>query len=156
MSTKRETTKDVVLDGRTFRIKKFDALTGSYVAAKLMGKLGVILASVAAGGANSPVAIATAISEALTSLPKAEFMEMQMDALSVVGEVTVLNEMPVVLPIRQATGAWAVAGLDDDLVTVMALVTHSLIFNISPFFDGNALKAVMESFKGLTLFNAET
>jgi tail assembly chaperone len=154
--TKRESHKDIALSGRTWRIRKFDPLMGSFVATRLIGKIGTILASVAGGAVSSEAAIATAVSEAIGSFPKAEFMELQLDALSVVGEVTALNGTEVVLPVKLASGAWGVEGLNDDLLTVMALVTHSLIFNISPFFDGGALKSVMTSFQGLTLFNAQT
>jgi hypothetical protein len=155
----REIQKDIILAGRKWRIRKFDALTGSYVAAKLMGKLGAILAGVASGGVSSEIAIATAISEALSSMNKAEFIELQSDALSVVGEVTVITEggSEVVLPVRIASGAWGVKDLDTDLLTVMALVSHSLVFNVSPFFDGNALKSTLESFKWVgTLLSALT
>lgn len=154
---KRETHKDIDLAGRTWRIRKFDALTGSYVAAKLMGKLGAILAGIAGGGVNNPAAIATAISEALSSMSKTEFLDLEADALSVVGEVTALSGQEVVLPIRLASGAWGVPGIEDDLLTVMALVSHSLIFNVSPFFDGDALKALITSFSWVTsLFNVST
>ena len=35
---KRETSKTVVVEGRTFIIKKFDAMTGSYIAFKIATK----------------------------------------------------------------------------------------------------------------------
>jgi len=151
---KRETFKDIELAGRKWRIKKFDALTGSYISAKLIGKLGAILASVASGNVSNQAAIATAVSEALSSMSKSEFIELQIDALSVTGEITAVAGTEATLPVKLATGAWGVEGLEDDLITVMALVIHSLVFNVSPFFDGNALKSALESFKDLTLFNA--
>jgi hypothetical protein len=156
MMAKREAYQDVELAGKRFRIKKFDALLGSCVATKLMGKIGHILAGVASGKANNEIAIAMAVSEALGSMSKVEFMEMQTDALSVVGEVKIVGQTEGVLPVRMPNGAWSDDEIAGDIVTVMALITHSLIFNLSPFFDESALKSAIASFQGLSLFSALT
>jgi hypothetical protein len=152
----RQTTSDVEISGRKWRIAMFDPLTGSYIAMKLASKLSGIFMGIAAGKLEDPMTLVMAISQELGSLTRLEFIELQSAALSVISEVTIVGGVEAPVSIRQSGGTWAVPGLDTDMVMVLALTAHSLAWNISPFFDGNALKQVMESFKGLNLFSAST
>ena len=142
--SKREEHKILELAGRKWRIEKFDALTGSYIAYQLMSQMlpGDLDAQVTDGQApkNRPL------------MSKQEFGNLQLDCLAVCYEVLPAGKAPVI----GENGAWGVAGLENDTVAVMALTIHALIFNIAGFFDGNALKDLVASFAGMNPFNALT
>jgi hypothetical protein len=141
--SKREKSKIVEIAGRKWRIEKFDALTGSYIAYKVMGNS-------LPGAIDSQVTGGNAPERKLMS--KQEFMEIQMDCLRVCYEILPAGGAPVI----GENGSWGVTNIETDTMTVLMLTIHALIFNISGFFDGNALKDLAESFKGMILFNAPT
>jgi len=157
MQQKRETHKIVELSGRRFKIGRFDALTGSYFATKLVSRLSGIAMGIMGGTITDASYVAMAVTGEIGTMSKTEFLELETDALSVVSEITNVGGVAEAdIPVRTKTGAWGVAGLEDDMITVMALICHAAIFNLSPFFQGNALNAVKESFKDLHLFDART
>ncbi len=153
---KRETHKDIELSGRKWRIEKFDALTGNFISVKLMSKLAGVLVGIASGEVSDEAVIVVAISQAIGSMGKAEVIELQEDALSVCKEMTMVGSVETGIPVRTQNRSWGVADLEHDPLTVMGLVSHSLVFNVSPFFDESALKAFKESFRGLNLFSVQT
>ena len=148
---KRETQKVVELGGRKWQIRMMDAETGSWVALKLASKLAGIIMSAMDGGLQDPLVIGISAAQALGTLGRNEIGELQREALSVVSELITLNGKEEPLAVRMNNGAWGVDGLDDDLPLVMTLVTHSLLFTVSPFFAGDKLKAYAKSFEGLSL-----
>lgn len=141
---KRETTKDIELAGRKWRIKKFDALTGSYIAYKLLSQM-------LPGGLDKQLGN---MPEGRQIMSKEDFSSLQKDCLSVVHELKSAgsNDLPiaVILP----NGKWGVEGLEDDTVTVLSLTIHALVFNVSGFFDGKALQDLNQSLTGLSLVGA--
>lgn len=150
---KRETTKVVELGGRKWQIEKFDALTGCFIAYKLLTQL-------VGSGVDEQLA---AQMPGLPSLPKgrtvmgkAEFMELQRDCLSVVKELKDVGGVPAPVPVLLANGGWGVEGLADNTMLVMTLTIHALVFNVSSFFDAAALKELTGSIAGMSLFNART
>lgn len=156
MQQKREAHKIVELAGRRFKIGRLDALTGSWFATKLVSRLSNVAMGIMGGTITDSSFVIMAVTEEIGNMSRVEFMELESDALSVVSEITNVGGVAEVdVPVRTKSGAWGVAGLDDDMVTVMALVVHSAIFNLSPFFDGSALSSVKESFQGLHLFDAK-
>ncbi|TWH46331.1 phage tail assembly chaperone [Sporomusa sp. KB1] len=145
--SKREDHKIVELAGRKWRIEKFDALTGCYIAYKVMGQvLPMGMDALVKGEAANTIVPGPK----LPVMSRQEFTELQFDCLGVCYEVLPAGKAPVI----GENGAWGVAGLENDTVTVMTLTVHALIFNISSFFDGNALKDLTASFSGTTLFGA--
>lgn len=142
--SKREDHKILELADRKWRIEKFDALTGSYIAYQLMSQMlpGGMDAQVTEGLApkNRPM------------MSKQEFGNLQLDCLHVCYEVLPAGKAPVI----GENGAWGVVGLKNDAITVMALTIHALVFNIAGFFDGNALKDLTASFSDMNLFSALT
>jgi hypothetical protein len=146
MMNKREKFKIVEIAGRKWRIEKFDALTGSYIAYQIMTQM-------LPGGIDQQVTGGEAVELASKNRPlmsKKEFGSLQLDCLHVCCEVLPAGNVPLI----GENGAWGVMDIEDDTVTVMALTIHALIFNISSFFGGNALKELIESFSGMSLFNA--
>jgi hypothetical protein len=143
---KRETHKDVELSGRRWRIEKFDAMTGSYIAYKLMFEMLPM-------GMNAKIGN---LPSNRKTMSKEDFLSLQRDCLSVCRQLQMVGTIETPIPIMMPNGAWAVADLDTDTMTVMLLTIDALVFNVSGFFDGNALKELADSFQGLTLFNAKT
>jgi hypothetical protein len=152
----RETERIVTVSGRRWKIKKFDALTGSYIALKMMSKISHIAVGVFAGNLTDKAVIAMSIANEIGTLTKQEFNEIQSECLHVATELVTVGDKVVDTPIRLPDGRWGVSGVEDDALLVMTLVSHSLLFNLTSFFDGNALKDSKESFKGLIPFDAQT
>ena len=152
----RETERIVTISGRKWKVKKFDALTGSYVALKMMSKLAHIAVGVFAGTLTDKAVIAMSITNEIGSLSKQEFVEIQAECLHVCAEVLRVGDKDIDTPLRLPDGRWGVSDVEDDALLVMTLVGHVLLFNLSGFFDGAQLKASGESFKGLMPFDAKT
>lgn len=152
----RETQRIVKISGRTWKIEKFDALTGSYIAVKMISRLSHIAVGIASGNLSDPSIIAIGISEAVGSLQKSEFFEIQNECLNVVKEIQKVGDKDVENPLRLPDGRWSVSDLESNVLLIMALVTHVLIFNLTPFFDGNTLKELKDSFEGLMSFSVPT
>lgn len=143
-----ENFKDVEISGRTFRIKKFDARTGSFMLIKITGLLAPLFKNVDMGKLKdvkdvsevNPEAfnIAGLMSE-LGNLTEKDFTYVQDKCLQVCGEMLPAGFAPVLHP----DGNFGVAGLEDDTMTVLALTAHTLIFNVKGFFSGGPLASIV-------------
>jgi len=76
-------------------------------------------------------------------MSKEEFSALQRDCLSVCFEIQKIGDTEAPVPVMTPSGAWGVAGLEDDTVTVLVLTARAIAWNISGFFDGSALKGLM-------------
>jgi hypothetical protein len=143
---KREEIKDIDIAGRKFRIRKFEAFMGSYIAYKIIGQI----APAALGNGGNDIA------KAVTSMNKEDFISIQKDCLKMVQEIKQAgnNEMPMQIILEN--GRWGVEGLEQDAMTVMALTIQVLMFNVSSFFDADRLKELTASLSGLNFANAKT
>lgn len=154
---KRETFKDIeVPAGRRWRIEKMDAMTANFIATRLFSLISGLAPAIMAGQITDPAVIFMTVADAVRSIPRSEFFGLQQDAMSVVKELKMAGDNEVATPIRSIQGAWASDGLSDNPPLLLTLICHSLAFNLSPFFDGNALKEYGKSFKGLISFDAQT
>jgi hypothetical protein len=123
---KHETFKDVTIAGRNWRVKKFDALTGSYIAYTLLNlALPPMFAKMLAG--SIPLVSDTPSGRMMT---KQEFMDFQKDCLKICFEVLPAGEAPVI----DDNGNWGIDGIENDLATVLTLTVHVLGFNVASFF----------------------
>lgn len=125
---------------RTFKIKKFNALTGSFILYNLLNKvlpafLSTELNTAVADAPNADlltqdkmVGIAQTLNK--VEMTRDEFMQLQRDCLSVCYEVLPGREVPVVDP---TTGNFGAIGLEDNTGVVMNLTIQSLIFNVKGF-----------------------
>lgn len=125
--SQRKTEKIITISNRKFKIEKFDALTGSYIAFSLAEKF-------------LPMGLESKVG--LTSMPKSrelmsrqEFTELQKDCLSVVSEILLAGARPVIAE----NGHWGVNDIEKDTRLVLLLTVHALAFNIASFFDGEGL-----------------
>jgi hypothetical protein len=123
---KRETFKVVEMGGRKFRIEKFDALTGSYIAYTLLNLALPPMLGKQLAGSGIPVG---GSSEG-RMMSKQEFFEFQKDCLGACYEVLDGNTPPVM-----TENGFGVIGLEKDLSTVLMLTVHVLLFNVLSFFE---------------------
>jgi hypothetical protein len=135
----KEKFKYIKLGERDWIIGKFDALTGSYIAAKLM-------ATSLPGGMEKQMGISN-LPKGRSFMSKEEFKDLQIECLKVCYEDLKAGKAPVI----GDNNAWGVADIEDDMVLVISLTIHALIHNVAGFFEGNALKDLLESFRGMKL-----
>lgn len=141
---KRENDKTVEIMGRTFKIKKFDAYTGSYILFQLMERVipmgmenKIDTGTAATLGENLPAG--------RTLMTKKEFLSFQKDCLSVVGEVLPARTAPIL----NENGSWGVEDIKDNTLLVVLLTIHALAFNVADFFGGDGLKELKSSITGI-------
>ncbi|MHB9057144.1 MAG: phage tail assembly chaperone [Paludibacteraceae bacterium] len=140
---KRDLYKDFEFGGRNWRIGKFDAMTGSYIAYKLMAEL---LPMGIGQQAGIPV------SSSAKPMSKADFMELQRDCLLVCEEMLPAGPAPVI----DKSGNFGVVGLEHDVKIVMALTIQVLVWNITSFFDESLLTSLSGAMSSLFQLNAKT
>lgn len=144
-------TKDIIVNGGRYQVSRMDAVTGSWLLFKLIDSMRRIFTD---GNAGEPTeaqeldseqkeaATNAMISGMLMTLDKDEFIRVQREALKVVGQYAAVGEKEVILPVLMANGTFAVPSLKSDIVSVIALTSGSLNFNLSPFFLGDGLKDI--------------
>jgi hypothetical protein len=149
----KENHKDVEVNGRNFRVRKFDALTGSFMLIKLTGLLAPLLKNIdlkkldlkepntmdEASDINLDAFDLPGIMSALGNLPEEDFKYIQGKCLRVCHESLSAGLTPVL----NTNGSFAVMGLDEDTMTVMALTVHALVFNVKGFFTGSPLASLV-------------
>lgn len=140
--------KDVTINGRQFRIGKFSARTGSFVLIKVSSSLAPMFAKLDFSklkDAKSPkdvdlgaIDIPGMIAE-LGNISESDFDYLQGKCLCIC-----TASMPAgFIPVLNDNGSFGVMDLEEDVVTVMALMVHALIFNLSGFFQGSGLAGIM-------------
>lgn len=139
--------KKVELFGRNFKIKKFDAFTGSYILFTVMQKI------LPAGMENQIPGENGTLSDTMpqnrASMTKQEFTKLLRDCLSVVHEVLPSGERPVF----NENGTWGLNDMEDNTPLVLLLAVNVLTFNIGDFFAADGLSELRKSLSGLSLAN---
>lgn len=145
----RKTTRDVEIQGRTFQIKKMDAMTAIYTAmfvtTKGLGIMAPLMRTMAPSIANN-------IAPGLQLMSKGEFFMLQQDLLSVCSEVLPSGSVPVF----GETGKIALTDFETNAQLVLLLTVNSLIWNLADFFDESLLKELKSSLAGISLFEQKT
>lgn len=127
---KRETSKQVEMDDRKWIIGRFDPMTGTYVAYKLMSEFIPMIPGIGAAlGAALP-------GSGGKTMSKADFLDLQRDCLSVCSEVLPAGNAPVI----NQNGTWGVQNFDVKLC--LGLIVQVLIFNLADFFDDSLWSAL--------------
>ena len=146
---KHEKSRNIVIVGRRFKIGKFDALTGNYIAIKLLSKVAHLVAGFISKQIQDKAVIAMSAVNALGGLTKQEVIEIHGECLYVCRELKTVGEKEIEMLIKTEDGQWGVPDIEDDPILVATLVGHVLLFNFESFFDESALKefsAMMEVF----------
>ena len=128
---KREQFKEVELGGRKWRVGRFDALTGSYIATLLLMQMLPM-------GLDQQVGLGS-LAKGRSLMDRETFLDVQKECLRVCAEPQVVGEVLTPLKVMLDDGRWGVPGLEDDFVTVLSLTIHALVFNVSDFFQEGAL-----------------
>jgi len=138
---KREQFKDVEVNGRRFRIGRFDALTGSYITTLLLMQM-------------LPMGLEDRIpgvsSKGKSIMDKETFMDIQRDCLKVVSELKPVGDSIAPMLVMLPDGRWGVMGIEDDTLIVITLTISVLAFNLSDFFQEGALSNLNQVLPGLT------
>lgn len=149
---KRETFKDIEIQGRKFRVLKFDPWTGSWLAFSLMTNLlpfGIERMAGVSGLPGRPM------------MNKESFLAFELDCLKFVQEFITINGVfandPI--PIVMESGSFV---SEMDTVLLVTLVGHALAFNVQSFFDqmdgiiSLLPPALQEKIQGLNLSGSES
>lgn len=152
---KREVFKDIELSGRKWRIQKFTPLTGSYILYQLMytmiplGFDEMVLSAVGNQSGTDVGGLLGSMGMAVqrTMMTRQQFVDLQMDCLKVCKELRPLGNDEAALDILMPDGRWAVE--EPDVMTVLMLMGHALIFNLTSFFEGNALSEGLKTLRDL-------
>lgn len=135
---KREIYKQWEFVGRKWRIGKFDAMTGSYIAYKLMAELVPMVP-----GLDQMLGVPLPPSG--KTMSKADFFELQRDCLLVCAEILPAGPAPVM----SEGGTFGVQGLEHDAKTVLALTVQVLVWNVRDFFDESLLSSMSEAISNI-------
>lgn len=141
--------KTVELFGRKFKIKKFDAFTGSYILFTVMQKMLPAGMENQIPGENGTGTLADTMPQNRASMTKPEFTKLLRDCLSVVHEVLPSGERPVF----NENGTWGLNDMEDNTPLVLLLAVNVLVFNIGDFFAADGLSELRKSLSGLSLAN---
>ncbi|WP_295249662.1 phage tail assembly chaperone [Veillonella sp.] len=139
--------KEFEVGERKFQVKRFDALTGSYIAFTLFEK---ILPMIMGNkdkflGTKTPDASADSFAEMLPStlfkMSREDFTALQKDCLKVCYEVLPAGLTPVI----GANGRWGIIGVDTDTGLILRLTIEALLFNLLGFFNDGGLSSLVTS-----------
>lgn len=139
--------KEFEVGERKFQVKRFDALTGSYIAFTLFVKiLPVIMGNKDKFlGTKTPDASADSFAEMLPStlfkMSREDFTALQKDCLKVCYEVLPAGLTPVI----GANGRWGIIGVDTDTGLILRLTIEALLFNLLGFFNDGGLSSLVTS-----------
>ena len=144
---KREAFKDIEIGGRKWRIGRFDAMTGSYITM-------LVLMQMLPMGMDEQIGMGS-LGKGRSLMDKQTFFDVQADCLKVCSELQSIGDSVAPIPVMLSDGRWGVAGVEEDMPTILALTVHTLIFNISDFFQEGALNDLTKTFSGLNPSNAK-
>lgn len=147
--------KETVLGVTTFRIRKFDASTGSWLLMSLMGEMQKAISDLPtvegiaeSTEASEESAAIGAIQFLLMNLDEEKFAKIQSKALEVCDEQKIMGEREVWLPVLTGKRISS-PDLQNDIETILSLTSQSLFANLSPFFSKNGLSKIFKIQVGL-------
>jgi len=145
----RELEKQVQLGDFSYTIKKMDPRTGSWLAVQLASFVMPPLVEAGLGneGLNLP-----SNSKRKTQISEEEFYGIQEHCLKACAYLPPGEQVP--RPLLHASGRFNFPE-QMDVVTVLLLTVHALVFNVAPFFDPAAQELIRRSFANLSPRPAE-
>lgn len=124
-------------NGTRYKLTKLDADSGSYVAFKLAGVALPLMSGMSGQGVSA--ADVQMLSQAITSMNRKDFTEVQKILLATVLKIESSGGVDMPMPILKADGTYADEELRTDAAAVIALTVQAAIFNIGGFFGGEGL-----------------
>ena len=130
--------KDKIIEagGKRYKLTKLDADAGSYVAFKLAGVALPLMNGLSGKVSRDDMQL---LSQAITSMGRQEFTEVQKILLSTVLALETSGGVDMPVPVLKADGTYTDEELRTDAKTVIALTIQAALFNIGGFFDGEGL-----------------
>ncbi len=130
--------KDKIIEagGKRYKLTKLDADAGSYVAFKLAGVALPLMNGLSGKVSRDDMQL---LSQAITSMGRQEFTEVQKILLSTVLALETSGGVDMPVPVLKADGTYTDEDLRTDAKTVIALTIQAALFNIGGFFDGEGL-----------------
>jgi hypothetical protein len=132
-----EAYKEVTIQGRAFRVGRFSAKDGSFLALKVGGLLAPLFGGASASPAEVPML--EMLGKLTAGLQEKDFSYLQEKCLAVCEERLPAGWTKVV----DASGAFAVFDLDENATLVLALTIQALVFNLSDFFGEHGLTELL-------------
>ena len=120
------------LNGDRYKLTKLDADSGSYVAFKLAGVALPLLQGL--NGQALTNADMQLLSQAISSMSRKEFAEVQKILLGTVLKIESSGGMDMPVPVLKADGTYVDEELRTDARTVITLTVQAALFNIGGFF----------------------
>lgn len=134
--SKRQNSKLIDINERTFKINKFDPLMGNYILLQLVQ---FVLPFGISDKFGVPEAITSSVSR--VNMSKKDFLELQRDILSVCSEVLPAGDTPVV----REDGTYGIIDFTSQIAIQLLIAT--VTFNFSDFFGENGLSSLLDSTK---------
>lgn len=132
----KQKTKVIEAGGAKYRLGKLDARSASYLAMKAAAVIAPSLSTIKSMTKQEAI---TAAANALPSMPRAEFDEIQTMLLRTVVKLVETNGVDMPVPVIKEDGSFTDEDLCYDAATVMQLSVKALMFNIGDFFQGAGL-----------------
>ena len=136
---RREKYQEFNIGEAKYRVRKFDAMTGSFIAFTIAQKAlpAIMESQLGLDGTGRP------------QMSKNEFMDLLNECLS----VAEIEKQAGFLPILDGNGHLDLS-LEDDTFTVMIIAMRAIKFNLESFFSEEGGKALSEIMQGLSLSGA--
>jgi hypothetical protein len=134
---KRELYETFDRDGRQWRIGKFDAMTGTWMAYRVANEVLPIL------GVAEMIGVPVRMDA--KPMGKSDFLQLQRECLAVCAEMLPAGPTPVL----NAEGTFAVQGLEYDAQTVGMLTVRALVWNLRSFFGANVWSSAVQAFQDM-------
>ena len=134
--SKRQNSKLIDINERTFKINKFDPLMGNYILLQLVQ-------FVLPFGISDKVGVPDAVTNNVSrvNMSKKDFLEFQRDILSVCSEVLPAGDAPVV----RDDGTYGIMDFTSQIAIQLLIAT--ITFNFSDFFGENGLSSLLDNTK---------
>lgn len=131
--------KVIEAGGKRYKLTKLDADAGSYVAFKLAGVALPLMNGLSGEVSQDDMKL---LSQAITSMGRQEFTEVQKILLSTVLALETSGGVDMPVPVLKADGTYTDEDLRMDAMTVIALTVQAALFNIGGFFGGEGLSQI--------------
>lgn len=138
----KEKEKILELNGARYKLTKLDADAGSYVAFKLAGVALPLINGL--NGEKLTDDDMKLLSQAISSMSRKEFTEVQKILLSTVLKLKSSSGIDMPMPVLKSDGTYTDDEMRMDAVTVISLTMQAALFNIGGFFGEDGSLAMPE------------
>lgn len=150
-----ESTKDLVIGRIKYQLIRLNPRDGSWVLSRLMPVLSSLMLSPNPEHQITDQELGLCITQAMSDLDEATFSSIQSKALNSCNLWEDVGGGPVASPLLMKDGSGRWATTQPDLLSVVALTTAVLAFNLMPFFAPGALETLRAVYPDLSKWSKE-